>query len=341
VAVPRLSIVLPNYNYAGYLDERIQSLLAQTHGDFELLILDDASRDNSREVIERYTHDRRVRAHYYAENSGSTYPRWNDGAALATGEYLLFAGADDSCHPTMVEKLLAKLEADPSVGLAWCHSLVIDEAGQQIGSTAQSARVVDAHRWSVDYTDSGRNECQYLLISNAAIPTASAVLMRRRLFVEAGGFDTSLPQAADYLMWVKLLLASDVAFVAEPLNYWRWHKASVTYKNMKHVADAQDIEEIYRVLLYLARHLDVPEARYQAACQGWARRWMDRVVETRWRIPLWRNRRIYRLAREFDPRVCRRLARLYLEAQLEHWRMPEWLRAPGRVLAALFRKAEG
>src|SRR6516225_2042937 len=80
VAVPRLSIVLPNYNYAGYLDERIQSLLAQTHGDFELLILDDASRDNSREVIERYTHDRRVRAHYYAENSGSTYPRWNDGA---------------------------------------------------------------------------------------------------------------------------------------------------------------------------------------------------------------------------------------------------------------------
>src|SRR5262249_39283856 len=143
VAVPRLSIVLPNYNYARYLDERIQSLLAQTYRDFELLILDDASRDNSRAVIERYVHDRRVRVRYYAENSGSTYPRWNDGAAMATGEYLLIAGADDSCHPTMAEKLLAKLEAHPSVGLAYCHSLVIDEAGQRISSTAQWARAVD------------------------------------------------------------------------------------------------------------------------------------------------------------------------------------------------------
>jgi glycosyltransferase involved in cell wall biosynthesis len=342
VAVPRLSIVLPNYNYARYLDERIQSLLAQTWCDFELLILDDASQDNSREVIERYTHDPRVRAHYYAQNSGSAYPRWNDGAAMATGEYLLFAGADDSCHPTMVEKLLAKLEAHPSVGLAWCHSLVIDEAGQQIGSTAQWARAMDDQRWLVDYTDSGRNECQYLLVSNNAIPNASAVLMRRRLFVEAGGFDTSLHQAADYLMWVKLLLVSDVAYVAEPLNYWRWHKASPTYKNMNHIADAPDIEEIYRVLLYLARRLDVPAARYQEACEGWAGRWMNRVVETGWRIPLWRHRRIYRLAREFDPRVGRRLPRLLLTAYIKHWRKPDgtpiWLRAPALALTALRRR---
>ncbi len=320
--MPRLSIVLPNYNYARYLDERIQSLLAQTYRDFELIVLDDASRDNSRQVIERYTGDPRVRAHYYAQNSGTTYARWNDGAAMATGEYLLIAGADDSCHPTMAEKLLAKLDAHPSAGLAYCHTVLIDEAGRGIGSTAEWAAAVDARRWSADYADRGRNECRYLLVSNAAIPTASAVLMRRRLFVEAGGFDVTLPQAADYLMWVKLLLTSDVAFVAEPLNYWRWHTASVTYRNMRHAADAQDVEEMYRVLIYLARRLDVPRARYRAACERWAGRWMERVVETRGRIPFWRNRRIYRLAREFDPGVGRRLPRLLLTACLKRLPRP-------------------
>ena len=89
--IPKISIVLPNYNYARYLDERIQSLLNQTYTDFELIILDDASQDNSIEVIEKYTADPRVKTKYFSENSGLTYKRWNDGADIAQGEYLLIA----------------------------------------------------------------------------------------------------------------------------------------------------------------------------------------------------------------------------------------------------------
>ena len=119
--MPKVSIVLPNYNYAKYLDERIQSLLNQTYKDFELIILDDASQDNSIEVIEKYRNDPRVKTKYFSENSGLPYQRWNDGADMAQGEYLLIAGADDSCHPTLLEKLVEKLDNYPHVGLSLIH----------------------------------------------------------------------------------------------------------------------------------------------------------------------------------------------------------------------------
>ena len=178
--MPPLSIVLPNYNYARYLDERIRSLLGQTYRDFELLIVDDASEDNSHEVIEKYRYDKRIHVRYYSENSGTTYQRWNDGAKMATGEYLLIAGADDSCHPTMVDKLVTKLETHRSVGLAYCHTLQIDEEGKVIGSTFHFASKLHANRWSRDYIDSGRNECQYLIVSNQVIPNASCVVMHEQ-----------------------------------------------------------------------------------------------------------------------------------------------------------------
>jgi len=126
--MPKVSIVLPNYNYARYLDERIQSLLNQTYKDFELIILDDASTDNSLEVIRKYR-DPRIRTQFYAKNSGLPCKRWNDGADLAQGEYLIFAEADDSCHPTLLEKLVDKLDENPSVGLAFSQSLIIDSEG--------------------------------------------------------------------------------------------------------------------------------------------------------------------------------------------------------------------
>jgi len=132
--LPKVSIVLPNYNYARYLDERIQSLLNQTYQDFELIILDDCSTDNSIEVIQKYLHDPRVKTKFYKENSGLPYKRWNDGADLAQGEYLLFAGADDSCDPTLIEKLVEKLDRNPSVGLGLCQSWITDSSGKITGS---------------------------------------------------------------------------------------------------------------------------------------------------------------------------------------------------------------
>jgi glycosyltransferase involved in cell wall biosynthesis len=230
--MPKVSIILPNYNYARYLDERIQSLLNQTYKDFELIILDDASTDNSLEVIQKYISDPRVRTQFFTENSGLPYKRWNDGADLAQGEYLLFAGADDSCEPTLIEKLIEKLEHHPSVGLAYSQTWITDSDGKIINS-CKNWRDEDKKRWESDYVDRGENEIKYMF-KVITIFNASCLLMRRDIFVKVGKFDTGFFMAADYMLYVKMLMISDVAYVSQHLNYFRCHPLTVTrnaYKN--------------------------------------------------------------------------------------------------------------
>src|SRR5271166_9524 len=84
--MPRVTVVTPNYNHARYLPQRLNSILAQTYQDFELIILDNASTDNSREVIELYVKDPRVTAIVNAENNGSTFKQWKLGLSHANGE---------------------------------------------------------------------------------------------------------------------------------------------------------------------------------------------------------------------------------------------------------------
>lgn len=307
--MPRVSLIVPNYNYAQYLDERILSLLNQTYRDCELLILDDASKDNSCEVIKKYTYDPRVRTNLYTENSGQVYKRWNDGVEQTTGEYLLFAGADDTCHPRMVEKLVADMERDPRIGISFCHSWVISAKSKIEYSTKHWAADHQVNHWLSSHVLPGREECRFLLRGNEVIPNASAVMVRREAFIQAGGFDLSLPLAADYLLWGQIMLHWDSAFVAEPLNHWRYHEKTVTAKAMKNQRDASDIEELYRVVLYLTRELGGDDNR-ETGAEAMCRRWVERVAEAKMRIPFWRNRRIYRIARELDPRLNRRLLRL-------------------------------
>jgi glycosyltransferase involved in cell wall biosynthesis len=107
--MPKVTVVTPNYNYARYLPQRLDSILAQTYQDFELIILDDASTDNSREVIESYAKDPRIRTIYNGENSGSTFKQWNLGLKHARGRYIWFAEADDYAKPSLIETLAKML----------------------------------------------------------------------------------------------------------------------------------------------------------------------------------------------------------------------------------------
>ena len=114
--MPKVTIVTPNYNHAQYLPQRIDSILAQTFQDFELLILDNASTDNSREVIESYTRHQNVRAAFNAENNGSPFKQWNLGLSQAKGEYVWFAESDDYADHSLLETLVDRLDRHPRLG---------------------------------------------------------------------------------------------------------------------------------------------------------------------------------------------------------------------------------
>jgi glycosyltransferase involved in cell wall biosynthesis len=304
--MPKVSIVLPNYNYARYLDERIESLLNQTYTDFELIIVDDASKDNSLEVIAKYTSDRRIKTLFFTENSGLPYKRWNDGCNLATGDYILFAGADDSCAPTLVEKLVEKLDANPNVGLAYSQSLEIDSQGKVIRSLKIHTDDLSKKRWMQDFVDKGTTECGYMAVRNI-IPNASAVMIRRSLFENNGRFDEQLRLVADWMLWVKLLLVSDVAFVAEPLNYFRTHPQTVRSNSQK---VGLHVEEEYQVLSFIAQDERISKSLLEKAYYNMSNRWVNSVLRlalTKPGMVVARTQSIYRFARQVDPRINNRL----------------------------------
>jgi glycosyltransferase involved in cell wall biosynthesis len=300
--MPKVSIVLPNYNYARYLDERIQSLLAQTYRDFELIIIDDASTDNSLDVIRKYVSDERVKTKFYSQNSGFAYKRWNDGANLATGEYILFAGADDTCEPDLLEKLVRKLDENAAVSIAFAQSIEIDGNGKSLRSMKEWTDDLDENRWASDFVSSGKKECEYLIFKNT-IPNASAVLLRRSNFEKAGQFDPQIRLAADWMLWVKMLLESDIAFVAKPLNYFRSHTGTVRTKSVK---GGQQSEESYKVVSYILNHTKIPDLLQDRACEKLAMQWVEAMVTNRWQ-DMDRNKRIYRLAQGVDAHIRKRL----------------------------------
>src|SRR5262245_4202511 len=100
---PKVSVIIHNYNHCRYLGQRIDSVLNQAFGDFELLILDDASTDASHEVLARYYAKPRVRIVVNTRNSGSAFPQWNRGIGLAKGDYIWIAESDDDADSHFLE----------------------------------------------------------------------------------------------------------------------------------------------------------------------------------------------------------------------------------------------
>ena len=129
---PLVSVIIPNYCHAKYLDQRIQSVLNQTYQNFEVIILDDCSPDDgaSRAVIEKYRGNPHV-SHivYNTENSGSPYKQWHKGASLSKGELLWIAESDDYANNDFIDCLIPMFERNKGISVAFCRTIEFDEKG--------------------------------------------------------------------------------------------------------------------------------------------------------------------------------------------------------------------
>src|ERR1700738_3854186 len=119
--MPRVSVVIPNYNHARYLRQRVDSVLQQSYQDFEVILMDDCSTDDSRIVISEYANDPRIRISLNEKNSGSAFKQWNKGVGLARGEYVWIAESDDYADPHLLETLVSRLEAEPRAVFCSCR----------------------------------------------------------------------------------------------------------------------------------------------------------------------------------------------------------------------------
>jgi len=223
-----VSVIIPNYNHARFLPRRIESVLRQTLQDFELILLDDCSTDDSRSILSQYGGDPRVRIEFNEVNSGSPFKQWNKGVGLARGEYVWIAESDDYADARLLEKLAALLDAEPRATFAYCRSVRVSLDDRLEGFVDPLVAVGNQHhRWTVDYSADGMEECRNYLVHCNTVPNASAVVFRKDVYQRVGGADESMSLCGDWKLWAAMALTGKIVYLAEPLNYYRFHDASV------------------------------------------------------------------------------------------------------------------
>jgi glycosyltransferase involved in cell wall biosynthesis len=247
-----ISVVVPGYNYAGYMAGRLESVFAQTHPVEEVIVLDDASADDSAAIAARVAAaaGRQIHQVVNAVNSGSVFRQWRRGVELARGEWVWIAEADDLAEPGLLAALAARAMAAPDVVMALCDSRSIDAEGAAVwpdyqGYYAQSGAAALVQDGLFEAAAFARR----FLAERNLILNASAVLWRRSALLAAlercADELDGLRMAGDWRVYLEVLAKSEgsVAWVARPLNVHRRHGGSVTAR----LAPARHIEEIARV----------------------------------------------------------------------------------------------
>jgi glycosyltransferase involved in cell wall biosynthesis len=250
-AKPLVSIVVTSYNHAEYLDERMQSLLSQTYDNIEINVIDDCSTDKSAEVLARYQGDSKVHITILRENGGYA-KTCNIGLALSRGDYIMFAECDDFSEPSQIEALMEKMLQNPSVGVAFSRSNMVDSNGFIYGSDFDYREKLFRKFCSKDVLIPQKMMQNYFLIS-CVIPNMSAAIIRRKYFDLAGGFDSRYKACADWAFWCRIAEYCDFFYITKPLNNFRNHPATVRST----AGVARQVLEIFDVLYKTASELNM------------------------------------------------------------------------------------
>jgi GT2 family glycosyltransferase len=201
--MPTVSVIIPTYNRAYLVSQAIESVLAQTYTSYEIIVINDGSPDNTKEVLDKYA-DKITALHQ--ENQGVAAAR-NAGLKVAVGRYIAFLDDDDLWLPNKLEKQIAYLESNPNIGLVYSDMFCFDENG------------VLPHTWSQANPTPPVQECWILFVRNF-IPMPS-VVVRRECLNQIGLFDNTVIPCEDYDMWLRLIEKFPVHFLNEPLVRYR------------------------------------------------------------------------------------------------------------------------
>ena len=215
-----VSVCLPTYNGAEYVEEALRSILDQTYQDFELLIVDDGSTDATLDIVQSFS-DPRIKLHRNPERLGIP-ANWNRCLELAAGEFVCVFHQDDVMQPENLERKVQLLSTDPTLGFV--HSAVeplVDESAP----TSFANWIEDA---TEDTVFGGLEYFRTLLLRGNRV-CAPTVMARRHALLEQGGFNKDLGFACDYAMWLRLCMTYRVGFLARPLVRYRWHGGNASH----------------------------------------------------------------------------------------------------------------
>jgi glycosyltransferase involved in cell wall biosynthesis len=258
--MPKVSVILPNYNHANHLTSRIDSILNQSFTDFEIIFLDDASKDDSLTIIEAYTDSRITHIVKNTQNSGSTFLQWEKGLKLATGQYIWIAESDDVASPDFLLTLVSKLEANTELAVAFSASTWIDQNGIVIHETSHESE----NLWNAEELITGD------FLKGTIIYNASSAVFRKEGIKNVDFTELSkFRYAGDWLFWVQLIKDKKVYRTSQRLNQFRRHDGNVSFKAEK---EGLQFKEGLKIVFYIFANYSVDFLKKRKILLYWAKK---------------------------------------------------------------------
>jgi glycosyltransferase involved in cell wall biosynthesis len=248
MVIPQVTILMPNYNYGCFLRQAIESVLSQSFPDFEFLIIDDASSDNSPEIIREYMdQDRRIKGIFHKENVG-VIASYNEGTALAQGKYIHFMAADDYRYPGFLQKCMDTLLERPELGMCFSQYDLGDGEKRQLEKCGYESDGSTLFFSPVDMADAFLNHNLKIF--------AVAAIMKTSLVAQHGYFDPKLYYYSDWYLLNEIAFFHPSAFILEPLSYFRIHETNFSnvYRRRKETKRA--------ALRHMLVKLNAPQNRH-------------------------------------------------------------------------------
>jgi len=217
--MPKVSVIIPTFNRKNMLKEAIDSILAQTYSDFELIIVDNCSTDGTERMVAGY-HDERIR-YFRNSNNGIIAVNLNYGIKRARGEYIALCDDDDIWMPDKLSKQVASLDAEPSIALGSTNAIDFDEKGDH----------------GVHFSDTGDRYISSTAILYKNPIVQSSVLLRRSALDKTGLFseDPAYFSVEEFELWLRLFKSYKGIVLAEPLMKYRTHSGVHRTQGLDHL----------------------------------------------------------------------------------------------------------
>lgn len=270
-ALERVSVIVPNYNYAACLEDRLLSIFRQSYPVFEVIVLDDASSDDSVEVIQRVAkaQGRHIDLVVNDENSGSPFVQWRAGLERARGDFVWIAEADDIAAPEFLQNMVERM-ARSNAGLGFCDSWQIDENSRRIG---ESYKPYLSDPGGTAFENSFDMEGQeflarFLAVKNVILNVSGVVFRKPVLqaaMQSAGDRLDDMSVAGDWLLYAEICAASNrIAYDAAALNGHRRHRASVTHalKAERHISEIEEMQSHINALVLPEQDIREAQSRH-------------------------------------------------------------------------------
>ena len=244
----KISVVVPNYNYSNYLYQRVYSILNQNYKIHELIILDDASKDNSlfyiKQIEQKISGVVNVKVVVNDINSGNAFSQWQKGINLATGDYVWVAEADDYAKKNFLNEVVSPLKKNNNIVISYADTGFIDSNGYITkNSLVDQIDILKTNHWNASYVNKGIAEINCYSYLNCTIPNVSGTIIKKGNYDEIFESAKKFHQSGDWFTYLNILNLGDISFINKTLNYYRVHgnNISQTFDKKAHILEIQRI----------------------------------------------------------------------------------------------------